>query len=244
MILSIVVPAFNEAKMLKDNVGNFNSYLSQQTYDYEIIIVNDGSTDDTKNQALALVGSSQKIKLIENKKNLGKGATIRKGMLSARGDFCLFIDADGATSIDHLALAWPLMQVKNDIIIGTRNKKDVSGACQKIPQALWKRTLGTMGNYIIRSMVVKNIWDTQCGFKILSKKAVNDIIPRTRTNRWAFDVEILVLAKKINYKIAQIPVRWENRPYSRVGITGYLFTFFEVGKIKLNLLTNKYNLTK
>jgi dolichyl-phosphate beta-glucosyltransferase len=244
MILSVVIPAFNEAKTLKDNVYNFGSYLSQQPYDYEIIIVNDGSTDDTKNQALALASSSQKIKLIENKKNLGKGAAIKRGMLSAQGDFCLFIDADGATSIDHLALAWPLMQTNNDIIIGTRNKKDANGACQKIPQALWKRILGTIGNYVIRSVAVKNIRDTQCGFKILSRKAINDIIPRTRINRWAVDVEILVLASKLNYKIAQVPVHWENRPYSRVGIKGYLLTFFEVGKIKLNLLTNKYNLTK
>lgn len=244
MILSVVVPAFNEAKTLKENINNFNLYLSQQPYDYEIIIVDDGSTDDTKNQALELSNSSSKIKLIENKKNLGKGAAIKKGMLFARGDFCLFIDADGASSIDHLTLAWPLIQANGEIIIGTRNKKDIDGARQTIPQALWKRLLGTIGNYIIRNVAVKNIWDTQCGFKILSKKAVNDIVAKTRINRWAFDVEVLAIAQKLNFKIEQIPIRWENRPYSRVGIKGYLHTFYEVGKIKLNLLTNKYNLTK
>ena len=242
MLLSVVIPAFNEGKTIIKTVREFLAYLSKQNYDFEIIVVNDCSNDNTKKEVLNLIKLNPKIKLLDNEVNLGKGASVRKGLLAANGDYSLFIDADNASSIDHLEQAWPFIQDGSDIIIGTRNEKDAVGAYQEVAQAIWKRKWGMLGNYIIRIMLVKNIWDTQCGFKILSRKAVKKIIAQTRINRWALDVEILALARKLNYRIAIIPIRWVNRPDSRVKIKGYFIMLLEVLKIKYNLLAGKYQL--
>lgn len=242
MLLSIVVPAFNEEKTIKGTIEEFLSFLSKQNYDFEIIIVNDCSTDNTKNEILSLIGTNRKIKILDNDRNLGKGASVRKGLLAANGDYSLFVDADNASSIDHLEKAWPFIQKKCDIVIGTRSEKDAAGANQKVAQANWKRQWGTLGNYIIRILLIKNIWDTQCGFKIFSKEAAKKIIAQTKVNRWALDVEVLALAQKYHYQIAIIPIHWINRPDSRVKIKGYFIMLWEVLKIKYNFLTKKYQL--
>jgi len=242
MMLSIIVPAFNEEKTIKETINDFLVYLSKQNYNFEIIIVNDCSEDNTRNEVLDLIKSNSRIKLLDNKINLGKGASVRNGLLAASGDYSLFTDADNASSIDHLEQAWPFIQDNYDIIIGTRNEKDATGAHQEVTQATWKRKWGMLGNHIIRTMLVKNIWDTQCGFKIFSKEFVKKIIAQTRINRWALDVEILTLARKFNYRIAIIPIRWVNRPESRVKIKGYFIMLLEVLKIRYNLLIGKYQL--
>ena len=240
MRLSIIVPAYNEEKNLFKNINGFNKYLSQQKYDYEIIIVNDGSTDNTWQIASELANKNNKIKLINIKKNKGKGAAVRQGLLSASGEYRLFLDADNATSIDHIEKVWPYFKEDYDVVIGSRNPKDAKGADQVVSQPLWKRLLGICGNLLIRFMAVKGIWDTQCGFKAFTKKAVENIAPKTTTNRWGFDVEILALAQHMNYKIAIIPVSWINSEESRVGIKGYFSTLKEIIKIKLNLINKKY----
>jgi len=242
MLLSVIVPAFNEAATIEKTLTDFLSFLSKQNYDFEIIVVNDCSTDDTKNELADLAKEQNKIKILDNEFNLGKGASVRKGLLAAAGDYALFTDADNASSIDHLITAWPFIEKKYDIIIGTRSKKDAAEARQEVPQASWKRNWGSLGNYIIRNLLVKNIWDTQCGFKIFSQDAVKKIIAQTKTNRWALDVEILALAQRHNCQIAIIPIRWVNRADSRVKIKGYFIMLGEILKIKYNLLANKYQL--
>ncbi len=240
MRLSIIVPAYNEEKNLFKNINGFNKYLSQQKYDYEIIIVNDGSTDNTWQIASELANKNNKIKLINIKKNKGKGAAVRQGLLSASGEYRLFLDADNATSIDHIEKVWPYFKEDYDIVIGSRSPKDAKNAKQVLPQPIWKKFLGICGNYIIRLLAIKGIYDTQCGFKAFTKRAVKKIIPKTTINRWGFDVEILALAQHMNYKIAIIPVSWINSEESRVGIKGYFSTLKEIIKIKLNLINKKY----
>ncbi|MBA3046935.1 glycosyltransferase family 2 protein [Patescibacteria group bacterium] len=235
MHLSIIVPAYNEEKTLYKNIKIFNDYLSKQGYDYEIIIVNDGSIDETEKIAKKLAAEINNLKLINNKINKGKGAAVRQGLLEAKGEYRLFIDADNATPINHLEKAWPKFKQGHDIIIGSRSPKDAHGACQAVSQSWWKRLLGTCGNLIIRKLAIKNIWDTQCGFKIFTRKAVENIIPKTTVNRWAVDAEILAIAQLLNYKIAIIPVYWTNSPNSRVGIKEYFSTLKDVFKIKHNL---------
>lgn len=239
MHLSVIVPAYNEEKTLYKNIKIFNDYLSKQHYDYEIIIVNDGSVDKTEEIAKRLASEINNLSLINNKTNKGKGATVREGLTQAQGNFRLFIDADNATSIDHLKKVWPYFNQGYDIVIGSRHPKDAKGACQAIPQSFCKRLCGVCGNLMIKALVVKNIWDTQCGFKVFTKKAVENIMPKTTINRWAIDVEMLALAQAMDYKIAIIPVHWINSNYSRVGIKGYFSTLKEVFKIRRNLIKNK-----
>ncbi|MCG2701241.1 MAG: dolichyl-phosphate beta-glucosyltransferase [Candidatus Falkowbacteria bacterium] len=239
MHLSVIIPAYNEEKTLYKNIKIFNDYLSRQKYDYEIIIVNDGSTDRTEKIACRLAAEIKNLNLINNKINKGKGAAVRQGLLKAKGEYRLFIDADNATPINHLEKAWPKFKQGRDIVIGSRNPKDAPGACQAVQQPFWKRLFGICGNLIIRALTVKNIRDTQCGFKIFTQEAVESIVPKTTINRWAIDAEILAIAQLLNYKIAIIPVYWTNSPNSRVGIKGYFSTLKEIFKIKRNLNKNK-----
>lgn len=241
MHLSVIVPAHNEEKNLALNIEKFNDYLRRQNYDYEIIVINDGSTDKTGEIAEKLAAKNKNLTLINNKNNQGKGAAVRRGILSAHGEYRLFIDADNATSIDHIDKIWKFFDNGCDIVIGSRNSRDAEGAYQALPQPMWKRFLGICGNRVIQSLAVKGIYDTQCGFKAFTKKAVEVIIPRTTVSRWSLDAEILAIAQIYGYKITAIPVRWINSPNSRVGVKGYFLSFCEVFKIKWNLITGKYN---
>jgi len=182
--------------------------------------------------------------LIDNFENRGKGAVIKQGMLAAEGDFRLFMDADNSTDLSHFEKMIPYIEEGYDIIIGSRDKKDAAGATQAVPQSFIKRLLGNLGNILIQIFAVPGIWDTQCGFKCFSKKAVSDIFPRLTINRWGLDIEILALAKKMNYKIAIIPVFWKNSPGSKVGFKGYLRTLKELFQIWWRMVTNKYKIGK
>lgn len=240
MHLSVIVPAYNEEKNLANNINKFNDYLRCQKYDYEIIVVNDGSRDKTAEIADALSSKIKNIKIINNKINRGKGFAVKQGLLSARGNFKIFIDADGATSIEHMDKIWPLFNKGFDIIIGSRNKKDARESSFGKAQPYWKIFLGKGGNTLIRLLVTPGIWDTQCGFKAFTKRAAENIMPKLKINRWMFDVEILVLARHLNYKIGKIPVFWVDSGSSRVGVKGYFVSLKEIIKIKFNLLTGRY----
>ena len=137
---------------------------------------------------------------------------------------------------------WPYFKEGYQIVIGSRDKKDVKGARQAVPQPFLKRQLGNLGNLLIQIVAVSGIWDTQCGFKTFTAKAAKDIFSRCLINRWGFDIEALALARRLDYKIAIIPVNWINNPDSRVSWKGYLRTFVELFKIKWNLMTDKYKL--
>ncbi len=241
MYLSVIIPVFNEEKKIARTVRSFHDYLRYQKYDFEIIIVNDGSVDKTVTIINRLKDELPCINLIDNKINKGKGMAVRQGLALGRGEYRLFIDADNATEISNLDQAWPLLENGCEIVIASRSWRDHPGTVQQIKQALWKRIFGLAGNRIIRGLAVKNIWDTQCGFKIFSQNVLEVILPKLQVTRWAFDVEMLVIAQRRGIKIGIIPVIWKNSGLSRVGIGGYFSSFKEVLVIKKNLLRNKYD---
>ncbi len=240
MYLSIIIPAYNEEKNLISTINEFNKYLCLQNYSYEMIIVNDGSTDRTVKIAEELIKKIKNLYLINNIKNKGKGVVVRQGLLKASGRYRLFIDADNATSIDHIDKIWEHFKNGSNVVIGVRHSNDAYGACQKIKQPIYKRFLGSIGNYIIQFLTIHGIRDTQCGFKAFSEKAIQKIVPKMKINRWMFDVEMLILARKNNFKIVKIPVVWKNSKESRVGIKGYFVSLKEILKIKLNIIFKKY----
>lgn len=240
MYLSVIVPVYNEERSLYKNILGYYQYLKRQDYDFEIIIVNDGSTDKTE-ELIKKIEKEIPIVFINNSVNRGKGFVVREGLLKAKGDFSLFIDADNATSINHLDLVWSKFKNGADLVIGTRNAKDSFGAKQFIPQPKWKRIFGKVGNYVIQFFLVKGIWDTQCGFKIFRKEVIERIISKTKINRWAFDVEILLIAKKNNFIIEIIPVVWKHVGNSRVKLGGYITMLKEILLIKKNLFFHRYD---
>ena len=284
MRLSVIIPAYNEEKRLPNTLEEIDKYLSKQTYDYEIIVISDGSKDNTANIVRSYLLKIKNLKLIDNKENHGKGYVVRQAMLEATGDYRLFTDADNSTSIDQVEKMWPyfrketrslseakdsyfrketrslseakdsyfrketrsLSEAKDsyfeseyDIVIGSR---DVEGAVLAVPQSFQRRMLGDTFNLVVK--IVAGFWgisDTQCGFKGFTARAVENIFPKCKIDRWAFDVEILVIAKKMGYKIKEMPVTWVNDPYSKVKLKGMIRMLSEVLQIRLNFLLGRYN---
>ncbi len=239
--LSIIIPAYNEQKRISKTLIGINEYLNRQSYSYEIIVVNDGSKDRTSKTIREFSKSIKNLKLIDNNKNHGKGYVVRQGLLEANGEYRLFMDADNATTISHFEKMIPLFEQGFEVIIGSRDKKDSVDTRQLVSQSFLRKHSGNLGNILIQLFAVPGIWDTQCGFKAFTDEATHNIFRKSLVNRWGFDIEILAIAKKLNYKIGIIPVDWVNDPHSKVSLKSYFYTFFELLKIRWNLIFCKYN---
>ena len=240
--LSIIIPAYNEAERIGDTLLDVDKYLSEQDYGYEILVVIDGATDNTAEVVQKFKKLIKNLRFINNKKNNGKGYVVRQGMIEARGEWRLFMDADGATSIDHIEKMWPLADKGCKVIISSRDAKDAKGARLVVAQSFLKRLLGTFGNILIQIFGVRGIWDTQNGFKMFHKETAEKIFSRAQINRWGFDIEALALARKLGYEIKIIPAIWRDDPRSHVTLSGYLKTFAELFKIRWNLIRNIYEI--
>jgi len=241
VFLSVIIPAYNEEKRISNTILDIDNYLSRQDYSYEILVVIDGAKDKTAQIVGKFVDLVKNLRIIDNQENHGKGWVVRRGMLEAKGQIRLFMDADNATTVNHFEKMIPLFEQGNDLVIGSRDSKDAAGAKQAVSQPFHKRLVGNLGNLVIQLVAVPGIWDTQCGFKALTAQAANNIFSRCRIDRWGFDIEVLAIAKKLNYKISIIPVNWINDPNSLVNWKGYLKTFGEVFKVRWNLMTKKYD---
>jgi dolichyl-phosphate beta-glucosyltransferase len=243
--LSVIIPAYREADRIGKNLMEIQDYLVSKNYSYEILIVTDGSPDNTPAVAQSFVDKIPNLRVIENKENHGKGFVVRQGLLAARGDFRLFLDADGSTSITHLDSFLPEFSNGYDVVIGSR---DIDGSFVQIHQPRWREIFGDGGNWLIR--IVLGLWsypDTQCGFKMLSAKAAEEVASRMVVDRFGFDFEWIILAKKMGFKIKQMPVRWLNEDGSSVGLTGpngYFQVIEDLLKTRWRLWTGKYNLKK
>ena len=239
--LSVIVPAYNEEKVLAEKMLLFDKFLSEKNYNYEIILVDDGSKDKTKEIAKNLEGIIKNFRLSGYKENHGKGFAVKTGMLEAKGRYRLFADADNSTPIQEIDKFMPFFGEGFDIVVGSR----VAGGRDenvKIEQPLYRRMLAKSANLIIRFLAVHGISDTQCGFKCFSAESAEIIFRKSRINRWGFDIEALAIGQKKGYKIKEVPVSWYNRADSRVRpIKGAITTLGELLKIKWNLLTGKYN---
>lgn len=236
--LSVIIPAYNEEKRLPRTLHSVDAYLKKQKYTYEIIVVSDGSRDDTVKIAEEMRAGVANLRVINIKENHGKGYAVRQGIQEAKGEYRVFMDADNATTIDQVEAMWPEFEKGKEIVIGSR---DVSDAVIAVPQPWWRRKLGDVFNLIVQVLSgLWGIWDTQCGFKGFSAKAVEDIFPKAVINRWAFDVELLVIAKKKGYEITEVPVIWVNDRESKVNIKGMVHMMLEVIQIRKNMWRGIY----
>ena len=240
--LSVIIPAYNEEKRISNTLLAVDNYLSKQNYSYEILVVSDGSKDKTVKIVKNFENLIKNLRLIDSQPNHGKGYVVRLGMLEAKGEYRLFMDAYNSTSIEHLEKMRPYLKEGYDVVIGSRDRKDAAGAKQAVSQSFLKRQAGNLGNLLIQLVAVPGIWDTQCGFKVFTAKAAQDIFSRCLIDRWGFDIEVLALARRLGYKTAAVPVYWINNPNSRVNWKGYLKTFGELFKVRWNLMTDKYKI--
>lgn len=240
MHLSVIIPAYNEEKRLPKTLAEIDRYLSKQSYDYEILVVNDGSKDRTIEVAKSLVSQIKNLKPTGYEINQGKGYAVKFGMLEAKGEYRIFTDADNSTSIDQIEKIWPEFKENYDIVIGSR---DVKGAVFDPPQPWLRQIILGEGFKLFRKIII-GLWgieDTQCGFKCFKKQVVEDVLPKCKINRFAFDPEILLIAKKIGYKIKEIPVYWKNDPDSKVKPKWIVNMATDLFKIKWNLLKGVYD---
>lgn len=236
--LSVIIPAYNEERRIFKTLVEIDKYLSKQSYNYEIIVVSDGSKDRTGEMVKELMPKIKNLRLINNKENHGKGFVVRQGILEAKGDYRLFTDADNSTTIDQVEKMWPHLEQGFDIIVGSR---EIEGAVLDPPQPWLRRKTGAA--FRLFTNIFTGLWkirDTQCGFKGFTRKAAEDILPRCKIDRFSFDAEMLVLAKKLGYKTKEVPITWKNDPESKVKFKNMVKMGFDLVKIRLNLIKKIY----
>jgi dolichyl-phosphate beta-glucosyltransferase len=239
MHLSVIIPAYNEEKRLPRTLAEIDKYLRRQDYDYEILVVNDGSRDKTVEVGKSLMPTIKNLKITGYENNQGKGFAVRFGMLEAKGDYRLFSDADNSTSLDQVEKMWPYFEKGYDVVIGSR---DIKGAVLDPPQP-WIRNMVLGEGFKLYRKLVIGLWgieDTQCGFKCLNKKATEEIFPKCLISRFAFDPEILVIAQKLGYKIKEVPVYWKNDLESKVKLKSIVSMALDLVRIRLNLIKGAY----
>ena len=212
--LSVIIPTYNEERRIRDTLLKMNDYLSSQDYSSEIIIVNDGSTDNTIGVARkTLKNIPLKNLFLSREINRGKGYSVKEGVLQANGEFILFSDADLSTPIEELERLIPWIEKNYDIVIGSRGLKDSD---IQIHQSWLRETSGKIYNALVQGLIIRGIKDTQCGFKLFKRIAAFDVFKRQRIEGFSFDVEILFIAKRLGYKIKEVPIVWRDSRPSKV----------------------------
>ena len=241
--LSVIIPAYKEGERIGRNLLEIDKYLKGESYTYEIIVVVDGSPDNTAEVARNYSLQVPHLRVIDNKENHGKGYVVRQGLLEAQGKYRVFLDADGSTSITHLETCLPQMEAGYDVVIGSRK---VEGSFIQVHQPKHREIMGEGGNWLIR--IILGLWsypDTQCGFKMLSGKAAEQVANRMVVDRFGFDFELVILALKLGFKVKQMPVRWMNEEGSTVSLTGpngFIQVLIDLFKTKWRLLIGAYRI--
>ncbi len=239
--LSIVIPAYNEERRIGRTLDATFNYLDGQAYDWEVIVVNDGSSDQTAEKVQGFKSrAGDRLRLIENPGNRGKGYSVRNGVLQARGEIILFYDADLATPTSEIVkVITPIAGDRYDVVFGSRAlDKSLIGTHQSFLREL----RGQMGNIVLRAMLGLSFKDTQCGFKAFRRAAANSVFPLQRIDGFGFDPEILFIAQKQGWRLLETPVKWNHVEGAKVTLVGTTLTvLMEVSTIRWNDLTGKYD---
>jgi dolichyl-phosphate beta-glucosyltransferase len=230
VVLSVVVPAYNEERRLGPSLKAICRYLGEDDQPWELIIVNDGSTDRSHEVMVAAAAVEPRIRVIESATNRGKGHAVRLGVLASLGQQVLICDADLATPIEEVEPLRKALSEGNLVAIGSR-----AGPTSKIEvsQGRLRETMGRFGNRLIRVIAVPEIADTQCGFKLFDGESARAAFAHARLNGWGFDFEILHLCGRFGWPIVEIPVRWAHQPGSKVRPLDYLRVFKELLYVRL-----------
>jgi len=215
--LSLVVPAYNEEARIGLTVRLLAAYLRSRPWSAELLVVDDGSTDATRARAEEALRDVPRGRVLGRAENRGKGYSVREGALAAEGAHVLFTDADLSTPIEELEKFWPVLDAGNDIVIGSRT---LPGADVQVRQGRIRQFMGKTFNLLVRFFLLRGVPDTQCGFKLFRREAARAVFEPLATTGFAFDVEVLLLARQMGFRVAQVPVVWRNSSPSRVRLLG------------------------
>ena len=244
--LSVIIPSYNEAKNFhRGTLDEVVGYLKKQKFTWEVILSDDGSDQETVSLLKSFAAKNKNVRLIENP-HQGKGPTVSAGMLAAKGAYRLFTDFDQSTPLAEVEKFQPFIQAGYDIVIGSRA---VQGARRK-DEPIHRHLMGKGFNMLVQFIAVPGIHDTQCGFKLFSAKATEDLFPRLRVYgarkrqdafTGAFDVELLLLARHFGYSIAEVPVEWNHHETDRVSpLKDSVRMLADTIRIRINALQGKY----
>lgn len=238
--LSVIVPAFNEAARIGPPFRHLLAYLQAQPYLAEVLVVSDGSDDGTEREIRMLAWGIPGVVVVENSVNRGKGFSVRRGMLQSRGDVALFCDADGSTPIEELGKLLTALGRGYDVAIGSRG---LAQSQVRVSQPAWRRSMGRVFNRVVQRCALPGIHDTQCGFKCFTRDAIRQIFPLQRIERFGFDVEVLWLARKMGFRVAEVPVIWANHARSTVHpVRDSARMLLDVARVRLNDARGNYGL--
>jgi glycosyltransferase involved in cell wall biosynthesis len=236
---SIIVPAYNEAERIGPSLERMLSFIEQSQWSAEIIVVNDGSRDNTAAVVNEFARTNPIVRLLDNPGNHGKGYTVRNGMMNASGQVLLFTDADLSSPIEEcVKLFAPIESGQADIAVGSRY---LDSELQTRKQPLYRRMLGRAFNLALRSILNLSYADTQCGFKAFSRKAAITVFSAMKIEGWGFDPEILFLAKRYGLHVVEVPVSWAHDHRSKINpLMDGARMLNELMRVRLNSLSGKY----
>lgn len=238
MTYSLVIPAYNESSRIRPTLVEILRYAAERQWDAEILVVDDGSRDDTAEIVREYGRAHPQIQLVQNPGNRGKGFSVRNGMLHAHGDICLFTDADLSSPIAEAEKLFDAIRQGADIAIGSRWLR---AELQTERQPLYRQAFGRIFNLLLRLVLGLRFKDTQCGFKAFRREAVQRIFPMQRVERWGFDPEILFLARRMGLRAVEVPVVWAHSEGTRLHpFRDGLRMFGDVMRIRWNALTGAY----
>jgi len=239
LTFSIVLPAYNEEARIGASLDKIAEYVRQHSLALEVIVVNDGSTDNTVDIVREYSERYPWLRMIENPGNRGKGFSVRNGMLHARGDYLLFSDADLSSPIQEADKLIAALQAGGDVAIGSRW---VRKELQVVRQPLRRRILGRLFNLALRMVLGLNFKDTQCGFKAFRRSAAELVFTQQQVETWGFDPELLYLAKKAGLRIVEVPVYWAHSEGTRLHpLRDGMRMFAQLFQIRWNAITGKYH---
>ncbi|MBI5102924.1 MAG: glycosyltransferase family 2 protein [Nitrospirae bacterium] len=237
--LSVVIPTFNEELRIPGTIEKMSAYLDGMDLDYEIIVVDDGSSDGTVRLLGELGKRFSGLRLLTLGENTGKGAAVRKGVLASRGSLVLMSDADMSTPIEEIERLLPYMRDGIDIALGSRGLRESD---LEIRQPWYREWMGKTFNLLVRGLGIRGIKDTQCGFKLFKGDIARRLFAQSSINGFSFDVEILFIAAREDCSVKEVPIRWLNSPASKVNILwDPVVMLIELLRIKLDWHLGKYD---
>ncbi len=212
-LVSVVIPAYNEAARLKPGLEQILQHLRATGLDCEIILVDDGSSDRTADVVHRYLNGTVPLRVLRQDPNQGKAAAVKRGLLAADGRFVGYVDADMSTPFAEIDRFLQALADGADVAIGSRS---MTGSDVQVHQPLHRAVAGKLFGAFTRLVLLPDIADSQCGFKFFRREVAQDLFTRQRLTGWAFDAELLYLARRLGYRLVQIPVRWINDPNSKV----------------------------